>query len=65
MKGGKDSFGSNLRGVGGFREDEERKKKVVRLRIYAVLGVMFLLVGSWFLFPANPRLSRGSRRKVK
>ena len=54
MKGGKDSFGSNLRGVGGFREDEERKKKVVRLRIYAVLGVMFLLVGSWFLFSGEP-----------
>lgn len=54
MKGGKDSFGRNLRGVGGFREDEERKKKVVRLRIYAVLGVMFLLVGSWFLFSGEP-----------
>ncbi|MBI4792403.1 MAG: PASTA domain-containing protein [Deltaproteobacteria bacterium] len=54
MKGGKDSFGRNLRGVGGFREDEERKKKVVRLRIYAVLGVIFLLVAAWFLFSGEP-----------
>jgi cell division protein FtsI/penicillin-binding protein 2 len=47
-------FGSNLRGVGGFREDEERRKKAVRLRIYAVLAVLFLISAAWFLFSGAP-----------
>jgi len=50
MKGYKEPFDSNWGKGGGYRRDEEKRKRIARLLFLAGVAVILIMVGAYFVF---------------